>query len=119
MTEIPMADDTGAPPGERPREVSIASYIILLDAIAGIITGGIGFVIWEDAASGAGIILGLIAIWLYFQILKQDRMSWTLAVIFNIAGILLYAYGENWAGVVLSAISVIYLNLPDVSKHFR
>ena len=119
MTEIPLADDGTTSRGEVPQEVKIASYIILLDAIAGIISGGLGFAIWEDAASGAGIILGVIAIFLYFQILKQDKMSWTLAVVFNIAGIFLYAYGVNWAGVGLSIISVFYLVLPSTSKHFN
>ncbi|MFW9890478.1 MAG: hypothetical protein ACFFER_20070 [Candidatus Thorarchaeota archaeon] len=118
MTEIPMADDSGIRGGERPREVTMAGFLMILNAIAGIVTGGLGFWVWEDAASGAGLILGVIAIFLYFQILKQDRMSWTLAVVFLIAGALLYAYGENWAGVGLTAITIVYYVLPTTSQHF-
>ncbi|MHA2209568.1 MAG: hypothetical protein ACXABV_10390 [Candidatus Thorarchaeota archaeon] len=118
MTEIPMADDSGIQRGARPREVTMAGYLMILNAIAGIITGGLGFAVWEDVASGAGLILGVIAIFLYFQILKQDRMSWTLSVVFLIAGALLYAYGENWAGVALTAITIVYYILPTTSQHF-
>lgn len=118
MTEIPMADDSGIQRGDRPREVTIAGFLMILNAITGIIVGGLGFAVWEDVASGAGIILGVIAIFLYFQILKQDRMSWTLAVVFLIAGALLYAYGGNWAGVGLTAITIVYFILPTTSQHF-
>ncbi len=118
MTEIPMADDSDAQRGARPKEVTMAGYLMILNAIAGIIVGGLGFAYWEDVASGAGLILGVIAIFLYFQVLKQDRMSWTLAVVFLIAGALLYAYGENWAGVGLTAITIVYYILPTTSQHF-
>ncbi|MFX1369127.1 MAG: hypothetical protein ACFFAY_11050 [Promethearchaeota archaeon] len=113
-----MADDRGTQRGERPQEVTIAGFLMILNAIAGIIVGGLGFAVWEDVASGAGLILGVIAIFLYFQILKQDRMSWTMAVVFLIAGALLYAYGENWAGVALTAITIFYYVLPNTSQHF-
>ncbi|UCE09307.1 MAG: hypothetical protein JSW61_10045 [Candidatus Thorarchaeota archaeon] len=121
MTEIPMADP-GVAAGERPREVTYAAFIVFLDAIAGLVSGAISYMIWEDWTAGIGVILALIAFWLYFQILKQDNQAWTLAVIFNIAAIFLYASGgivNNSAGILLSIISVIYLNLPDVRKHFQ
>ncbi len=114
-----MADDSGVQRVGRPQEVTIAGYLMLLNAIAGIIVGGLGFAVWEDVASGAGLILGVIAIFLYFQILKQDKMSWTLAIVFLIAGALLYAYGDNWAGVGLAAITIFYYVLPSTSQHFQ
>ncbi|MHA2140072.1 MAG: hypothetical protein ACXADC_02775 [Candidatus Thorarchaeota archaeon] len=119
MTEIPIPDDSGVQRSERPKEVTMAGYLMLLNAIAGIIVGGLGFAVWEDVASGAGLILGVIAIFLYFQILKQDKMSWTLAVVFLIAGTLLYAYGENWPGVGLTIITIFYYVLPTTSQHFQ
>ncbi|MHA1958966.1 MAG: hypothetical protein ACW99U_01965 [Candidatus Thorarchaeota archaeon] len=122
MTEIPMADPGTGAVGDRPKEVTYAGIIVLLDAIAGLISGAVSYIIWEDWTAGVGVVLALIAFWLYFQILTQDSQAWTLAVIFNIAAIFLYATGgiiNNSAGIMLSIISVIYLNLPDVKKHFQ
>jgi hypothetical protein len=115
MTEIPM---TGPIEGARPREVTIAGYLILLEAVAGLISAGITYYIWEDELSLLGIILALVAFWLYTMILKQDYSAWMITVIFNIIAIFLYATGYNWAGVGLSLICFIYLISPNVKVHF-
>ncbi|MHA1577725.1 MAG: hypothetical protein ACTSU3_10230 [Candidatus Thorarchaeota archaeon] len=103
----------------RPQQVTIASYLIIADVVTGLIIAGIGFATYEDWTNGIGILMALIGIWIYFQILKQDSQAWTIAVIFNIAAAALYAYGDNWPGAILSLITVIYLNLPDVKVHFQ
>ncbi|MDF1540886.1 MAG: hypothetical protein P1Q69_18460 [Candidatus Thorarchaeota archaeon] len=87
--------------------------------IAGLITAGLNFYWYEDRTSGLGLLMAVIGIWIYFQILKQDSQAWTIAVVFSIAAILLYAYGDNWPGAILSLIAAIYLNIPDVKVHFQ
>lgn len=103
----------------RPKEVTIASYIVLAEVIAGLITAGLNFYWWGDWTAGLGLIMAVIGIWIYFQILKQDSQAWTIAVVFSIAAIVLYLFGDNWPGAILSLIAVIYLNLPDVKVHFQ
>ena len=117
VTEIPMADP--GPVGARPREVTIAGYLVLLDAITGLIVGAISYYMWEDWTAGLGIILALIAFLLAFRIWNRDPQAWNLAVIFNLAAIFLYMTSWNVPGAVLSLISVIYLMLPNVKVHFE
>lgn len=116
MTEIPMA--SGGSEGTRPREVTIAGYLILLEAITGLIAAGITYYIWEDELSLLGIVLAIVAFWLYTMILKQDYSAWMITVIFNILAVFLYATGSNWPGVGLSLICFIYLISPNVKVHF-
>ncbi|MHA1909109.1 MAG: hypothetical protein ACW98Y_17575 [Candidatus Thorarchaeota archaeon] len=103
----------------RPKEVTYASYIVLAEVIAGLIVAGINFALYESWTSGIGLLMAVVGIFIYFQILKQDSQAWTIAVIFSIVAILLYAYGDNWPGAILSLIAVIYLNMPDVKVHFQ
>jgi len=115
MTEIPMA---GTSEGARPKEVTYAGFLILLEAIVGLIVGGINYYYSEDPLALLGIVLAVIAFWLYTMILKQDYSAWMMCVIFNIIAIFLYATGSNWPGVALSAICFIYLITPNVKVHF-
>ncbi|MHA3964730.1 MAG: hypothetical protein AM325_014460 [Candidatus Thorarchaeota archaeon SMTZ1-45] len=117
MTEIPMAD-AGATAGARPREVSIAGFLVLLESITGLIVGGLEYAIWENELSLLGAVLALIGFGIYFMILKQDYTGWLIAVIFNVFAIVLYAVGENWPGVGLSLICFFYLVQPSVRIHF-
>ncbi len=103
----------------RPKEVTYASYLVLAEVIAGLIVAGINLYMWGDWTDGLGLIMAIVGIWIYFQILKQDPQAWTIAVVFSIAAIVLYALGENWPGAILSLIAVIYLNMPDVKTHFQ
>jgi hypothetical protein len=116
VTEIPMAE---AGTGERPKEVTWAGWLILIEAITGLIIGGVEYIIWENELSLLGVVLAIIAFWLYTMILKQDYAAWMMAVIFNILAIFLYAAGDNWPGVILSLICFIYLVTPNVRVHFE
>ena len=105
----------------RPQEVTIAGFILLMDAIAGIVTGAIWYYFWESWTAGLGVIIALIAFWLYPQILKQKEQAWNIAVIFNLIAIFLYATGWDYssiAGIALSIFTIIYYNLPNVKVHF-
>ena len=110
-----MTTPTG---GTRPKEVTIAGYLILLEAITGLIVGGLNYYFWEDDLALLGIVLALVAFWLYTMILKQDYSAWMITVIFNIIAVFLYATGSNWPGVGLSLICLIYLISPNVKVHF-
>ena len=118
MTEIPMADDSAAA-GARPREVTIAGYLILLEAITGLIVGGITYAIWENDLALLGIVLAVIAFWLYTMILKQDYAAWMMAVLFNILAIFLYLSGDNYPGAILSLFCFLYLVMPATRVHFE
>ena len=104
--------------GPRPKEVSIAGWLVLLESIVGLIIGGVEYVIWENELSLLGAVLAIVGFWLYFQILGQDYSAWNMAVIFNVIAIFLYAVGSNWPGVGLSVICFLYLIQPNVKAHF-
>lgn len=118
MTEIPMAD-SGAAAGARPKEVTYAGWLILIEAITGLIVGGVEYFLWENELSLLGVVLAVIAFWLYTMILKQDYAAWMMAVIFNVIAIFLYAAGDNWPGVILSLICWVYLIMPATRVHFE
>ena len=117
MAEIPMTG--GITSGARPKEVTYAGWLILIESLVGLIVGGVEYVIWENELSLLGAVLAIIGFWLYFQILNQDYSAWNMAVIFNVIAIFLYAAGSNWPGVVLSIICFLYLVQPNVKVHFK
>lgn len=118
MTEIPMAD-AGGTAGPRPKEVTQAAWLLLLAAFTGMIVGGVEYALWGDELALLGVILAVVAIWLYTQVLKQDYSAWMMTVIFSIIAIFLYATGYNWGGVILSIIVLIYFISPNVKVHFE
>ena len=105
--------------GARPKEVTYAGWLILLESVVGLIIGGVEYAIWDNDLSLLGAVLAIIGFWLYFQILKQDYSAWNMAVIFNVIAIFLYAAGSNWPGVGLSVICFLYLIQPNVKVHFK
>lgn len=115
MSEIPMAEETGG----RPKEVTYAGWLILIEAIVGLIVGGVEYIIWENELSLLGVVLAVIAFWLYTMILKQDYAAWMMAVIFNIIAIFLYLAGDNYPGAILGIIVLVYLVSPNVRVHFE
>ena len=118
MSEIPMAD-SGAAAGARPKEVTIAGWLILIEAITGLIVGGVEYYIWENELSLLGVVLAVIAFWLYTMIIKQDYAAWMMAVIFNIIAIFLYLAGDNYPSVILSLGCWLYLVMPNTRVHFE
>ena len=111
--------DEGGSTGPRPKEVTQAGYLLLLAAFTGLIVGGVEYAIWEDELALLGVILAVVAFWLYTQVLKQDYSAWMMTVIFNIIAIFLYATGSNWPGVVLSLIVLLYFINPSTKIHFE
>jgi hypothetical protein len=120
MTEIPMAEPGGYEerPGERPKEVKIAGFLVLINAIVGIIVSAIDYIIWKSEVAAIGLVFSLIGFWLYGQINNQSQQAYNYAMIIFIIAVVLYAIGLNWPGVILSLITILYLNHPDTKRHF-
>ncbi len=107
--------------GEIPREVTIASYIILADIITGIIVSIVMFQINGDWTAGVGLIVAVVGIWVFLEIKKLNPQAWTLGIILNLVGIALYLLGDITIGIpgaLLCIITVFYLYQPNVKSHF-
>lgn len=105
-----------------PKEVTYASYIILLDILCGIIVSVIMYDINGDWTAGVGLIIAIIGIWVFLEIKKLNPQAWQLGIILNLAGIALYLLGDILIGIpgaLLGVVSVLYLYSPDVRKHFE
>lgn len=105
-----------------PKEVTYASYIILLDILCGIIVSVIMYNIYPDWTSGLGLIVSIVGIWVYLEIKKMNPQAWQLGILLNLVGIALYLLGDvtiGISGALLGVISVLYLYSPDVRKHFE
>ncbi|MGY5872002.1 MAG: hypothetical protein RTV72_07165 [Candidatus Thorarchaeota archaeon] len=64
-------------------------------------------------------IAGFFGLFVALGLFTLQDYAWTLSLIQNIIGLLLYLAGGNWFGVILSGIIVIYLNLPDIKNRFN
>ncbi len=105
-----------------PKEITTASYIILLDILCGIIVSIIMYDINGDWTAGVGLIIAIIGIWVFLEIKKMNPQAWQLGIILNLAGIALYLLGNIYIGIpgaLLGVISVLYLYSPNVRKHFE
>jgi hypothetical protein len=105
-----------------PKEVTTASYIILLDIICGIVVSAIMWEINGDWTAGIGLVIAIVAIWVYLEIKKMNPQAWQLGIILNLVGIALYLLGNVYTGIpgaLLGIISVLYLYSPNVRKHFQ
>lgn len=63
-------------------------------------------------------IAGLFGLFIAFGLFTLQHFAWKWSFILNIIGFLLYLFAGNWFGVILSAIIVVYLNLPHIKKRF-
>ena len=64
-------------------------------------------------------IAGLFGLFIAFGLFTLQDYAWMWSFILNIIGLILFLFGGNWIGVVLSAIIVVYLNLPDIKSKFN
>ena len=107
--------------GEIPREVTIASYIILADIIAGIIVSVIMFNMNGDWTAGLGLVVSVVGIWVYLEIKKLNPQAWQFGIILNFVGIALYLLGDIFVGLsgaILCIVTIFYLYSPNVRVHF-
>jgi len=64
-------------------------------------------------------IVGLFGLFIAYGLFSLQGYAWIWAVILNIIGFALSLFGLNWIGAILSAIIVVYLNLPYIKERFR
>ena len=64
-------------------------------------------------------IIGLFGLFIAYGLFTMQGYAWTWAVILNIIGFVLSFFGGNWVGAILSAIVVVYLNLPSIKERFK
>ena len=64
-------------------------------------------------------ISGFFGLFIAFGLFSLQHFAWKWAFILNIIGFVLFLFGGNWYGVILSAIIVVYLNLPYIKKRFE
>ena len=69
--------------------------------------------------SGAYAIAGLFGLFIAFGLFTLQDYAWTWSFILNIIGLVLYLFGGNWFGVILSGVILVYLNLPDIKNKFN
>ena len=105
-----------------PREVTIASYIILLDIICGIIVSAVMYSFNEDWTAGLGLVVSIVGIWVYLELKKLNPQAWTMGIILNLVGIALYLLGDIYVGIsgaLVCIIAIFYLYQPNVRQHFQ
>ncbi|MFW9919374.1 MAG: hypothetical protein ACFFED_07230 [Candidatus Thorarchaeota archaeon] len=104
-----------------PKEVTIASYIILADIFTGIIVSAIMFDINGDWTAGLGLVVSVVGIWVFMEIRKLNPQAWQFGIILNFVGIALYLLGDIFIGIsgaLLCIVTIIYLYSPNVRVHF-
>ncbi|MHA1863061.1 MAG: hypothetical protein ACTSWA_04770 [Candidatus Thorarchaeota archaeon] len=64
-------------------------------------------------------IAGLFGLFIAIGLFTLQDYAWSWAFILNIIGTVLYLFGGNWFGVILSIVIIVYLNLPDIKDRFN
>ena len=64
-------------------------------------------------------IAGLFGLFIAFGLFTLQHFAWKWSFILNIIGFVLFLISGIWYGVILSAIIVVYLNLPYIKKRFE
>jgi hypothetical protein len=117
MTEIPVADSGGQ--DGRSFEVTIATILLIVNAILGLVMAALGLEWSGDALSAIGFLVAAAALWVARGLWNLEEWSWNWAVMLNIVGAVLYLFSIVWLeGLIICGISLFYLNLPNVKKHF-
>jgi hypothetical protein len=122
MTEIPMPGDALSPPsGERPLGVMILAILQILGALGIILTGVALFIIpfLGVVLGGIAILIGLFFLWIGLGLWNMKGWAWMWAMIMNIIGAIINLYGQNWFGLIINIVIIVYLNTPDIKAVFR
>ncbi len=64
-------------------------------------------------------IAGLFGLYIAIGLFTLQEYAWTWSFILNILGFIMYLFSWNLFGAILSAIIVVYLNLPDIKNKFN
>ncbi|MGV9104027.1 MAG: hypothetical protein ACOC38_02280 [Promethearchaeia archaeon] len=125
MAEIPMAD-TDEPSGNKGRPLGI-TVLAILQMIGALITLGLGVTIMAFGSispfyvimGGSLVIFGLISFYVGYGLWTMKSWAWKLAMIVNIINIVIGVITQNWVGIIIPLIIVIYLNQEDIKQRFR
>ena len=64
-------------------------------------------------------IAGLFGLFIALGLFTLQDYAWTWSLILNIIGLILFLVSGNMLGVILSAVIVFYLNLPEIKNKFN
>lgn len=121
MSEIPVPD-TGmqVSRGSRNSLVNLAVVLFIIDALLGIFAAVVGYVRYENPISAFGLLLTIFALCIANGLRNLDPQAWMWANILAIVGIPLYALSVvPLVGIVLSILTLFYLNVPAVKQEFK
>ena len=121
IAEIPMpSGGTSGGTSERPMQLQIAVFLLIINALLGLATAGFGIAVYENVESALGLVIALIAFFIAKSLWDGSKDAWTWAVFLNLIAIALYAFSIFWVeGITLCVLTLIYLNVPAVREHLR
>lgn len=105
---------------ERPKELMFTFILIVLNAFLGLGAAIYGLIEWGNELSALGLVFALIAFVIAKMLLDGNKDAWMWAVFLNVIAIALYAFSYfALPGIILSVLSLLYLNIPSVRDYFR
>ena len=121
IAEIPMpSGGTSGGTSERPMQLQIAVFLLIINALLGLATAGFGIAVYENVESALGLVIALIAFFIAKSLWDGSKDAWTWAVFLNLIAIALYAFSIfAIEGITLCVLTLIYLNVPAVREHLR
>ena len=121
IAEIPMpSGGTSGGTSERPMQLQIAVFLLIINALLGLAAAGFGIAVYENVESALGLVIALIAFFIAKSLWDGSKDAWTWAVFLNLIAIALYAFSIFWVeGITLCVLTLIYLNVPAVREHLR
>ena len=121
IAEIPMpSGGTSGGTSERPMQLQIAVFLLIINALLGLAAAGFGIAVYENVESALGLVIALIAFFIAKSLWDGSKDAWTWAVFLNLIAIALYAFSIFWVeGITLCVLTLIYLNVPAVREHLK
>ena len=119
IAEIPMPSGGTTSTSERPMQVTLAIFLLIINAFVGLGAAVFGLWWWEDAVSAIGFLVAVFAFYVAKMLWDGNPQAWTWAVMVNLVGAVLYLFSIfAIEGVTLCVLTLIYLNVPVVKQHF-
>ncbi len=122
MAEIPTPTTAyAAPPGDRPLGVTILAILQILGGLLAFVGGMVILVLpfFGWLIGPIIIILGIFDLVIGWGLWAMKSWAWMTAIILNIIGIILGIPTQDWFGIIISIIIILYLQQPDIKSRFR
>ncbi|TXT55633.1 MAG: conserved membrane protein of unknown function [Candidatus Thorarchaeota archaeon] len=122
MSEIPMPEDREYHTSDdRPLGITILGFLQVIAGVFMVVVGALIMIIpiigW--IIGGLLLILGLVSFYVGNGLLNLEEWAWQWAFIINIISIIIGIAGQNWGGVIISIIILIYLNQENIKRRFN